>query len=97
MIETATSFTKINTPSEYPASTKQYIQGSRGDLRVPYREIELSPTAHRDRMEKNPPVPLYDTSGPYTDASVEIDLIRGLNPLRTAWIQDRGIRNNSKD
>jgi phosphomethylpyrimidine synthase len=90
MIETATSFTKINTPSEYPASTKQYIQGSRGDLRVPYREIELSPTAHRDRMEKNPPVPLYDTSGPYTDASVEIDLIRGLNPLRTGWIQDRG-------
>ena len=90
MIETATSFTKINTPSEYPASTKQYLQGSRRDLRVPYREIELSPTAHRDRMEKNPPVPLYDTSGPYTDASVEIDLIRGLNPLRTAWIQDRG-------
>ncbi len=45
MIDTTASFTKIHTPSEYPASTKQYIQGSRHDLRVPYREIELSPTA----------------------------------------------------
>jgi phosphomethylpyrimidine synthase len=90
MIETATSFTKINTPSEYPTSTKQYLQGSRRDLRVPYREIKLSPTAHHDRVEKNLPVPAYDTSGPYTDASVQIDLIRGLNPLRAARIEDRG-------
>ena len=90
MTESATSFTKINTPSDYPASTKQYLQGSRRDLRVPYREIKLSPTAHHDRVEKNPPVPAYDTSGPYTDPSVQIDLIRGLNSLRAAWIEDRG-------
>jgi phosphomethylpyrimidine synthase len=90
MNTTSKSFTRILTPSEYPASAKQYIKGSRRDLRVPYREIELSPTAHHDRVEENPPVPVYDTSGPYTDASVEIDLIRGLNPLRAAWIEDRG-------
>ena len=89
MIETATSFTTIHTPSEFPASTKQHIQGSRRDLRVPYREIKLSPTAHHDRVEENPPVPVYDTSGPYTDGSVKIDLISGLHPLRAAWIKDR--------
>jgi phosphomethylpyrimidine synthase len=90
MNASAASFTKILTPSEYPASTKQYIRGSRPDLQVPYREIELSPTAHQDRVEENPPLPVYDTSGPYTDPNVEIDLIRGLAPVRSAWIEDRG-------
>jgi phosphomethylpyrimidine synthase len=90
MNASATSFTKILTPSEYPASTKQYIRGSRPDLQVPCREIELSPTAHQDRVEENPPLPVYDTSGPYTDPNVEIDLIRGLAPVRSAWIEDRG-------
>jgi phosphomethylpyrimidine synthase len=90
MIETATSFTNIPTPSEYPASTKQYIRGNRPDLQVPYREIKLSPTAHQDRVEENPPLPVYDTSGPYTDPNVTIDLIRGLAPVRSTWIEDRG-------
>jgi phosphomethylpyrimidine synthase len=89
MIETAASFTKILTPSEYPASTKRYIPGSRPDLQVPYREIELSPTSHQDQVEENPPLPVYDTSGPYTDPNVKIDLIRGLAPVRSAWIDDR--------
>jgi phosphomethylpyrimidine synthase len=90
MIETATSFTKILTPSEYPSSTKQFIQGSRPDLQVPYREIALSTTAHQDRVEENPPLPVYDTSGPYTDPKITIDLIRGLAPVRSTWIEDRG-------
>ena len=89
MTETATTFATIRTPSPYPASSKQYIQGSRADLRVPYREILLSPTIHGDRIEENPPVPVYDCSGPYTDGESEIDVARGLPPLRSAWISER--------
>ena len=64
--------------SSYPGSHKQYLQGSRNDLRVPYRKIYLSPTHHRDRVEENPPIPVYDTSGPYTDPEIEIVIGRGL-------------------
>ena len=67
MLETATSVATIHTASPFPASHKRYISGSRPDLRVPYREISLSPTRHGDRVEENPPLPVYDTSGPYTD------------------------------
>ena len=83
------TFSTIRTPSSYPASHKRYLQGNCGDLRVPYREIALSPTSHRDRIEENPPLPVYDTSGPYTDADVRIDLSRGLPGLRTDWIKQR--------
>src|SRR5436189_5089753 len=60
------------------ASQKVYLTGSRPDLRVPIREIALS--------GGNPPVRLYDTSGPYTDPGAQIDLKRGLPPLPLAWI-----------
>ena len=50
------------------------LTGSRAGLRVPYREISLSATHHSDRTEENPPLPVYDTSGPYTDPEVRIDL-----------------------
>lgn len=83
------TFSTIRTPSSYPASHKRYLQGNCGDLRVPYREIALSPTSHRDRIEENPPLPVYDTSGPYTDGDVRIDLSRGLPGLRTDWIEQR--------
>jgi len=63
------------------ASQKVYLTGSRPDLRVPIREIALS--------GGNPPVRLYDTSGPYTDPGAQIDLKRGLPPLRLAWILGR--------
>ena len=89
MIETATTFATITTPASYPASTKQYMQGSRSDLRVPYRQISLSPTLHNDHIEENSPLPVYDTSGPYTDATHAVDLLQGLPPLRESWIQDR--------
>src|SRR5215813_2834276 len=62
-------------------SRKVYVTGSRADLRVPMREIALS--------GGNPPVRLYDTSGPYTDPSADLDLKRGLPPLRLGWIIDR--------
>src|SRR5216110_1314828 len=61
---------------------KIYLTGSRPDLRVPMREIALT--------GGNPPLRLYDTSGPYTDPDAQIDLKRGLPPLRLAWILGRG-------
>jgi phosphomethylpyrimidine synthase len=76
--------------SSYPGSHKQYLQGSRNDLRVPYRKIYLSPTHHRDRVQENLPIPVYDTSGPYTDPEIEIVIGRGLPKLRNHWIEERG-------
>jgi phosphomethylpyrimidine synthase len=89
MQKNSTTMSSIHTPITYPASNKRYLQGNREDLRVPYREIALSPTRHGDRLEENPPLAVYDTSGPYTDPCVGIDLTRGLPPLRAAWIEDR--------
>jgi phosphomethylpyrimidine synthase len=74
----------------FPSSRKVYVSGSRPDLRVPMREIELTPTSGRFGEESNPPVRVYDTSGVYTDASVETDIRRGLAPLRRHWILERG-------
>ena len=67
-------------------STKQYRVGSRDDLRVPCREITLSPTG----TTANPPLRVYDSSGPYTDTTQQIDLSAGLPPLRADWISARG-------
>jgi len=73
-----------------PASRKIHVAGTRG-IRVPMREIALTPTHGVDgRVEINAPVAVYDTSGPYTDASVVIDLRRGLPELRKPWIAARG-------
>ncbi len=74
----------------FPGTRKVYQQGSRPDLRVPLREVVQSPTIGRDGPEPNPPIPVYDTSGPYLDPAVEIDLHQGLLPVRTAWIEERG-------
>ena len=89
MPENTPTFSTIRTPSTYRASHKHYLAGSRADVRVPYREITLSPTRHSNRTEDNPPVPVYDTSGSYTDAEIEIQLTRGLHALRTGWIKER--------
>jgi phosphomethylpyrimidine synthase len=74
----------------FPGSRKVYVEGSRPDLRVPFRLVDQSPTAASFGEEKNPPIPLYDTSGPYTDPAAEIDLRRGLPSVRGAWIAERG-------
>ncbi|BBO57371.1 phosphomethylpyrimidine synthase ThiC [Cobetia sp. AM6] len=71
-------------------SRKIYIEGSRPDIRVPMREIGCSPTQTSSGLEENPPIVVYDTSGPYTDPAVEIDIRRGLAPLREKWIEERG-------
>ena len=72
-----------------PNSRKVYIEGSRPDIRVPMREISQSDTPASMGHEKNPPIFVYDTSGPYTDPSVKIDIRSGLAPLRQKWIEDR--------
>ncbi|HEX2645373.1 MAG TPA: phosphomethylpyrimidine synthase ThiC, partial [Thermoanaerobaculia bacterium] len=85
----------------FPRSRKVYVEGSPG-VRVPMREIELSPTRpHAGRgvppggqgsgpVSENPPVTVYDTSGPYTDPEARIDVRQGLPPLRRPWVLDRG-------
>ncbi|MDM1486481.1 phosphomethylpyrimidine synthase ThiC [Acinetobacter towneri] len=72
-----------------PASKKVYIQGSRPDIQVPMREIELTDTPTGLGGEHNPPIMVYDTSGVYTDPNVEIDLNKGLPNIRDSWIEER--------
>ncbi|MBK6395461.1 MAG: phosphomethylpyrimidine synthase ThiC [Betaproteobacteria bacterium] len=73
-----------------PSSRKIHVQGSRTDLRVPMREISQADTPASFGAEKNPPIVVYDTSGPYTDPDARIDIRRGLPALRAGWIDERG-------
>jgi phosphomethylpyrimidine synthase len=73
-----------------PNSRKVYVPGSRPDIRVPMREITQSDTPAEMGAEKNPPLFVYDTSGPYTDPGVKIDIRSGLPALREKWIAERG-------
>ena len=73
------------TTGPLPSSRKVYVAGDQyPDLKVPVREIDLHPTANE------PPVPVYDTSGPYTDPNVTIDVEKGLARTRTQWVKERG-------
>ncbi len=84
---TTASSVKIDS---YPASEKIYVQGSRPDIQVPMRKINLSDTpVHFGAVEKNGPLYVYDTSGVYTDPNVEVDLKKGLGAIRSAWIAER--------
>jgi phosphomethylpyrimidine synthase len=74
----------------FPNSRKVYVPGSRADLKVPMREIGQADTPLAFGAEKNPPIYVYDTSGPYTDPGAEIDLRKGLPALREQWILERG-------
>ena len=65
-----------------PNSRKIYVTGSRPDLRVPMREISQSDTHASNGAEKNPPIYVYDCSGPYTDPAAKIDIRSGLPALR---------------
>ena len=77
------------TTQSFTNSRKVYVQGSRPDIQVPFREISLSDTPSAFGAEKNPPVMVYDTSGPYTDPNVSIDIRNGLPALRAKWIEER--------
>jgi len=78
----------------FPNSTRIYLQGSRDDIRVPMREIQLSPTliggSKADpQFEANEAIPVYDTSGPYGDPAVAINVEKGIARIRSAWIAAR--------
>ena len=77
----------------FPASKKIYVEGSHPDIKVPMREVTLTSTPldpdDLTKVEKNPPVRIYDTSGPYTDPSVSIDIKKGLDDVRGNWIKER--------
>ncbi len=83
---TANSSVKIDS---YPASEKIYVEGSRPDIQVPMRKITLSDTPVHFGSETNGPLYVYDTSGIYTDPTVEVDLQKGLAPVRNKWIDER--------
>ena len=72
-----------------PNSRKIYVTGSRPDIRVPMREITQSDTPASMGAERNPPIYVYDCSGPYTDPAAKIDIRSGLEGLRTPWIIER--------
>ncbi|MDR2187628.1 MAG: phosphomethylpyrimidine synthase ThiC [Azonexus sp.] len=73
-----------------PNSRKIYVTGSRPDVRVPLREIRQADTPTQMGGESNPPVFVYDCSGPYSDPAARIDIRSGLPALRAAWIAERG-------
>jgi phosphomethylpyrimidine synthase len=70
-------------------SRKIYVDGSRPDIRVPMREVSQEPTAASFGAQENPPIPVYDTSGPFTDPAHKIDLLKGMPDLRCRWIEER--------
>jgi phosphomethylpyrimidine synthase len=74
----------------FPNSRKIFVEGSRPDIRVPMREVSQDPTRASMGAEENPPITIYDTSGPYTDPAASIDLLRGLPEVRSRWIEERG-------
>ena len=91
MSDTTEQFQKISLPQalKHEASCKVYVAGSREDLHVGMREVIQSDTPSEDGPIANPPIPIYDTAGPYTDDSVEIDLHQGLAEKRRSWIDER--------
>ncbi|WP_445479055.1 phosphomethylpyrimidine synthase ThiC [Lysinibacillus irui] len=86
----AISEKNITIMSSFEGSKKVYVEGSRPDILVPMREIALSPTTGSFGNEENAPIRVYDTSGPYTDPSYQVDITKGLPALRSGWIQERG-------
>ena len=75
---------------QFAASKKIYVTGSREDLKVPMREISQTSLNVDSGEQKNPVLWVYDTSGPYTDPEVKINLSKGLEPNRLKWIKERG-------
>ena len=78
----------------YPSSKKIFVAGKLHNIKVAMREVAVGPTITRtfgvEELKPNPVVTIYDTSGPYTDPDVVIDITKGLPRLREEWIKDRG-------
>ncbi|MBA5862083.1 MAG: phosphomethylpyrimidine synthase ThiC [Nitrospira sp. CR1.1] len=79
------------TTAPFAASRKVHVEGAQPGVRVPMREISLTPTHSTNGKggQPNQPITVYDTSGPYTDPNITIDVRAGLQPLRRAWIEAR--------
>lgn len=73
----------------FPSSSKIYVEGSRPDIQVPMRRVDCAKTATTSTPQENEPVYVYDTSGVYTDPHIEIDIRKGLYPLREKWVEER--------
>jgi len=73
-----------------PNSRKVFVVGSRPDIRVPMREITQADTDTAFGGEKNPPIYVYDCSGPYSEPLAHIDIRQGLPAMRAQWIAERG-------
>ncbi len=83
--------TQAENEKPLPNSRRLYIKGTQPGVRVPFREIDQSPTrSFTSELEENPPVRVYDTSGPYGDPSICCDVREGLPELRRDWIVARG-------
>ena len=80
----------VEVTKPFTGSRKIFVEGSTPDIRVPMREVSQTPTRINDGIEPNPPIYVYDTSGPYTDPTASIDLLKGLPEVRLAWIEARG-------
>ncbi len=85
--KTAQLSTDVEQP--FPNSHKVYVQGSRKDLRVGMREVHCSASPGTFGGGLNPPITIYDTSGPYSDPDIQVNLMQGLPPVRVAWIEQR--------
>jgi phosphomethylpyrimidine synthase len=90
-MSTAVKTEKTNTENQLPNSRRIYIDGTQPGVRVPFREIDQNATRNfKNELEENPPVRVYDTSGPYGDPSVDNDVRKGLPARRRDWIISRG-------
>ena len=83
---------KTNLTYSFPSSRRVYVQGSHPDIAVPMRAIQLSPTTLQGSgvSEPNEPFLAYDTSGPFSDPDIALDIRHGLPPIRERWIHSRG-------
>jgi len=94
MSERPAALPETVTTGPIPGSRKVYLEGERDGVRVPFRRVDLAPTregrGEEVKLVENPPIFLYDTSGPYTDPDAKIDVHAGLPRLREAWIEARG-------
>lgn len=92
--ESAKEYLSTLASQTFPNSDREYIGGSRPDIRVPMRRIHLSPsliggTKQAPIFEENAPVLVYDPSGAYGDPEQQVDVTKGLAPLRLNWILER--------
>lgn len=78
------------TQEPFPASKKIFVKGKIHSISVAMREISLTDTTYKNEKLKNEPITVYDTSGPYTDSAVKIDVRKGLSRIREKWVTERG-------